>query len=42
MNSDMSLRASALVPPGATLWTLDKRLTKLATRYWVAHPAPLH
>lgn len=39
---DMSLLASTLVTPGATLWTLDKRLAELASRYKVAHPAPLH
>lgn len=39
---DMSLLASTLLTPGATLWTLDKRLAELATRYKVAHQAPLH
>ncbi|MDE2595218.1 MAG: VapC toxin family PIN domain ribonuclease [Burkholderiales bacterium] len=39
---DMSLLASTLLTPGATLWTLDKRLAELATRFKVAHQAPLH
>lgn len=39
---DISLLASALLTPGATLWTLDKRLAKLAARFQVAHQAPLH
>jgi hypothetical protein len=39
---DISLLASALLTPGATLWTLDKRLAKLAARFKVAHQAPLH
>lgn len=39
---DMSLLASTLLTPGARLWTLDRRLAELATRYKVAHQAPLH
>lgn len=39
---DMSLLASTLLTPGATLWTLDKRLADLAARYKVAHQAALH
>ncbi len=39
---DMSLLTSTLLTPGASLWTLDKRLANLATRFKVAHPAPLH
>lgn len=39
---DMILLASTLLTPGATLWTLDKRLAELATRFKVAHQAPLH
>ena len=39
---DMSLLASTLLTPGAKLWTLDKRLADLATRYKVAHCAPMH
>jgi predicted nucleic acid-binding protein len=38
---DMSLLASTLLTPGATLWTLDKRLADLAARYKVAHCPPL-
>lgn len=39
---DMSLLASTLLTPGATLWTLDKSLAELATRFKIAHQAPLH
>lgn len=39
---DMSLLASTLLTPGASLWTLDKRLAELAARFKVAHQAPLH
>ena len=39
---DMSLLASTLLTPGATLWTLDKRLAELAARFKVAHQAPRH
>lgn len=34
---DMVLLASTLMTPGATLWTLDKRLAELARRYGVLH-----
>ena len=34
---DMSLLASTLVTPGATLWTLDRRLDALANRFGVAY-----
>jgi predicted nucleic acid-binding protein len=34
---DMVLLASTLITPGATLWTLDKRLAALADRFAVAH-----
>jgi predicted nucleic acid-binding protein len=34
---DMVLLASTLMTPGASLWTLDKRLADLAERYGVAH-----
>jgi len=33
---DLSLLASTLMTPGATLWTLDKRLSELAVRFDVA------
>ncbi|MES2089112.1 MAG: type II toxin-antitoxin system VapC family toxin [Pseudomonadota bacterium] len=39
---DLNLLASTLLTPGALLWTLDNRLAKLATRFKVAHCAPLH
>jgi predicted nucleic acid-binding protein len=39
---DMSLLASALITPGAALWTLDKRLAELADRFGVAHQTKLH
>ena len=39
---DVSLLASALMTPGATLWTLDHRLTALAERFGVAHRVALH
>jgi hypothetical protein len=36
---DLSLLASALITPGARLWTLDKRLAGLAYRFQLAWPA---
>ena len=39
---DISLLASTLLTPPATLWTLDKRLDDLAARFKVAYSAPLH
>lgn len=38
---DICLLASALITPGATLWTLDHRLAGLAGRLGVAH-SPVH
>ena len=35
---DMILLASTLITPGALLWTLDKRLHRLAERFQVAFP----
>jgi hypothetical protein len=35
---DLQLLASVLITPGAKLWTLDKRLAKLAERFGVAYP----
>jgi len=32
---DLQLLASVLITPGAKLWTLDKRLAKLAERFGV-------
>lgn len=34
---DMALLASTLITPGASIWTLDKRLADLAARFGVAH-----
>jgi predicted nucleic acid-binding protein len=39
---DMVLLSSTLITPGATLWTLDKRLDELALRFGVSHGAKLH
>lgn len=39
---DMTLLASTLITPGATLWTLDKRLAALADRLGVAYQPRLH
>jgi predicted nucleic acid-binding protein len=36
---DITLLASALLTPDAKLWTLDKRLLRLATRLRAAHRA---
>lgn len=39
---DMVLLTSTLLTPGAQLWTLDKRLAALATRFEVLHQPSLH
>ena len=39
---DISLLGSALITPGATLWTLDKRLADLAERLGVAFHSKMH
>lgn len=39
---DLLLLASTLLTPGAELWTLDKRLSALATRFGVMHQPTLH
>lgn len=39
---DMTLLASTLITPGASLWTLDRRLAELAVRFGVAHTTPMH
>jgi len=39
---DLSLLASTLITPGATLWTLDKRLASLASRFGVGFALPTH
>ncbi|EBW6363845.1 VapC toxin family PIN domain ribonuclease [Salmonella enterica subsp. enterica serovar Oranienburg] len=38
---DITLLASAMITPGAKLWTLDKRLEKLAARLNVSYQ-PVH
>ena len=39
---DMILLTATLITPGATLWTLDKRLAELAERFCVAHRGAVH
>ncbi len=39
---DMVLLTSALITPGAVLWTLDKRLGNLAARFAVLHLSKAH
>ncbi len=39
---DLSLLASTLITPGAALWTLDKRLASLASRFGVCFAPPVH
>jgi predicted nucleic acid-binding protein len=39
---DLTLLASTLVTPGATLWTLDKRLASLSVRFGVCFTPPMH
>ncbi|MDR2216615.1 MAG: PIN domain-containing protein [Nevskiaceae bacterium] len=39
---DLTLLASTLMTSGATLWTQDKRLSALTTRFGVHHRAALH
>lgn len=39
---DIALLASACITPDATLWTLDKKLLALATRFGVQLALPLH
>lgn len=39
---DMVLLASTLMTPGATLWSLDKRLADLARRFGVLHRIAIH
>lgn len=39
---DLTLLASTLITPNAQLWTLDKRLTSLATRFGVCFAPPMH
>ena len=39
---DFALLASTLITPGALLWTLDKRLAGVATRFGCAFIPPIH
>jgi predicted nucleic acid-binding protein len=39
---DMVLLASTVITPGASLWTLDKRLAELSVRFDVDYPSQLH
>ena len=39
---DLALLASALLTPGARLWTQDKRLAQLATRFGIAYQLARH
>lgn len=39
---DMMVLVSTLMTPAAALWTLDKRLSKLAERFGVRHRPPVH
>lgn len=39
---DLSLLASALLTPGASLWTLDRRLAAIADQLGVSHQPALH
>ncbi|WP_028218239.1 type II toxin-antitoxin system VapC family toxin [Paraburkholderia oxyphila] len=39
---DLTLLASTLMTPGASLWTLDRRLERLARQFNVAFPKEMH
>jgi predicted nucleic acid-binding protein len=41
-STDLTLLASTLMTPGASLWTLDRRLNKLAHQFHVAYPREMH
>jgi predicted nucleic acid-binding protein len=41
-STDLTLLASTLMTPGASLWTLDRRLEKLAQQFDVAYPYEIH
>ncbi|MEC5409966.1 PIN domain-containing protein [Paraburkholderia sp. MPAMCS5] len=41
-SSDLTLLASTLMTPGASLWTLDKRLAQLASELGIAHTHDVH
>lgn len=39
---DLTLLASTLITPGASLWTLDRRLASLAERFAIAYRPAVH
>jgi predicted nucleic acid-binding protein len=39
---ELTLLASTLITPGATLWSLDKRLSSLSNRFGVCFALPVH
>lgn len=39
---DLTLLASTLLTPGAIIWSLDKRLAELATRFDIGYQPALH
>jgi predicted nucleic acid-binding protein len=39
---DLTLLASALITPGACLWSMDKRLAALTLRFGISHAPPIH
>ncbi|MGF6871189.1 type II toxin-antitoxin system VapC family toxin [Paraburkholderia tuberum] len=41
-SSDLTLLASTLMTPGASLWTLDKRLAQFAGELGIAHMHDMH
>jgi predicted nucleic acid-binding protein len=41
-SSDLTLLASTLMTPGASLWTLDKRLAELAGELGIAYVLDIH
>jgi hypothetical protein len=41
-SSDLTLLASTLMTPGASIWTLDKRLAQLAGELGIAYMHDIH
>lgn len=41
-SSDLTLLASTLITPGASIWTLDKRLAQLAGELGIAYMHDIH
>jgi predicted nucleic acid-binding protein len=39
---DVTLLASTLITPGARLWTLDRRLAKVAERFGIGYQPSMH